>query len=468
MRINKLLCLCLACCLLLSAAPQTHAAGGYSDLSEGDWYYQYVTDLSQKGVICGLPDGSFHPNGVVTLGEALKLTLLAAGLAPAGPVGSHWADGYLQQALALGLLSGGVEHDLDRVITRLELARLAAGALDLYSTLPDTPFADCGDSSALALYEAGIMEGIRRNGTLYFAGEQTLTRAEISAVIWRMERRRQQDGQQPPAEEEPTPETPVSPETPPTPENPSTDEPPQTIIYNDYILPVLEEVPVFACVPESFYLENGVLQCSDPEVRLVHGIDVSYHQGAIDWDKVAADQVDFAIIRGAYRGYTAGSMNKDSCFDINITGALRAGLEVGVYVFSQAITVEEALEEADFLLNMLEPYSITGPVVFDWEVIGSKDARTYGLDTETLTAAALAFCKRVEDAGYTPMIYFNSYAGYVKYDLSRLTDYDFWFAQYRSQPDFYYDFQMWQYTSSGKVDGISGKVDRNVRILPAK
>lgn len=459
MRMNKLLCLCLICCLLLCAAPQTCAADGYSDITENAWYFQYVVDLSQSGVINGLPDGTFRPEGVVTLGEALKLTLLVAGYPAAEQIGSHWADGYLQQALTQGLLSGGMEHDLDRTITRLELARLAAGALELYNSLPDTPFADCSDSSALSLYQAGIIEGIEKNGLLYFAGEQTLTRAEISAVIWRMENWWQQGGEAGPKDEE---EDLILPETP---EESSTEGPQQSIVYNEYILPVLEEVPVFSYDPESFYLENGVMQCSDPSVRLIHGIDVSYHQGAIDWDRVAADQVDFAIIRGAYRGYTVGSLNKDNSFDINVTGALRAGLEVGVYVFSQAITVEEALEEADFLLAMLEPYTITGPVVFDWEVIGRKDARTYGLDTQTVTAAALAFCKRVEEAGYTPMIYFNSYAGYVKYDLSQLTDYDFWFAQYRSQPDFYYNIRMWQYTSSGKVDGVSGNVDRNVRLL---
>lgn len=465
MRMNKLLCLCLICCLLLCAAPQTCAVGDYSDITEDAWYFSYVSDLSQKGMICGLPDGTFRPEGVVTLGEALKLTLLAAGYPAAEQVGSHWADGYLRQALELALLPGGMEQELDRTITRLELARLAAGALGLYNTLPDTPFVDSADSAALSLYQAGIIEGIEKNGLLYFAGEQTLTRAEISAVIWRVENWRQQEGEREPAEEPQIPEVPALPETS---EEPSSETPPQAIIYNEYTLPVLEGVPVFSYDPESFYLKNGVMQCSDPSVRLIHGIDVSYHQGAIDWDKVAADQVDFAIIRGAYRGYTVGSLNKDNSFDINVTGALRAGLEVGVYVFSQAITVEEALEEADFLLEMLEPYTITGPVVFDWEVIGSKDARTYGLDTQTVTAAALAFCQRIQQAGYTPMIYFNSYAGYVKYDLSQLTDYDFWFAQYRSQPDFYYNIQMWQYTSSGRVDGISGNVDRNVRLLPTE
>ena len=128
--------------------------------------------------------------------------------------------------------------------------------------------------------------------------------------------------------------------------------------------------------------------------------------------------------------------------------------------------VEEALEEADFVLEAIRDCNITGPVVFDWEVIGKKEARTYGLDTDTLCAAANAFCSRIREAGYQPMIYFNAYAGYVKYDLSRVLDYPFWFAQYKAQPDFYYDFQLWQYTSSGKVDGIQGNVDMDVWLLP--
>ena len=140
-----------------------------------------------------------------------------------------------------------------------------------------------------------------------------------------------------------------------------------------------------------------------------------------------------------------------------------AGLEVGVYFFSQAITVKEAEEEARFVLDKIRGYALTGPVVFDWEALGKSEARTYGLDTDTLCRCALAFCELVEEAGYTPMIYLTSYAGYVKYDLSRVMDYPFWFAEYdKAAPTFYYHFQMWQYTSKGSVDGIQGNVDMNL------
>ena len=180
-------------------------------------------------------------------------------------------------------------------------------------------------------------------------------------------------------------------------------------------------------------------------------------------DVMKADGVDFAILRVGGRGYTEGGLYADTKFEQNLQGALDAGLEVGVYFFSQAITVKEAEEEARFVLDKIRGYALTGPVVFDWEALGKSEARTYGLDTDTLCRCALAFCELVEEAGYTPMIYLTSYAGYVKYDLSRVMDYPFWFAEYdKAAPTFYYHFQMWQYTSKGSVDGIQGNVDMNL------
>ena len=202
---------------------------------------------------------------------------------------------------------------------------------------------------------------------------------------------------------------------------------------------------------------------ADPDEWEVFGVDVSSYQGDIDWARVKADGVDFAILRVGGRGYTEGGLYADTKFEQNLQGALDAGLEVGVYFFSQAITVEEAEEEARFVLDKIRGYALTGPVVFDWEALGKSEARTYGLDTDTLCRCALAFCELVEEAGYTPMIYLTSYAGYVKYDLSRVMDYPFWFAEYdKAAPTFYYHFQMWQYTSKGSVDGIQGNVDMNL------
>ena len=103
--------------------------------------------------------------------------------------------------------------------------------------------------------------------------------------------------------------------------------------------------------------------------------------------------------------------------------------------------------------------------MFDWERIGGSDARTYGLETDQLCRIADTFCSMVEDAGYKAMIYFNSYCGYIKYDLSKLNQYDFWFARYNSVPGFYYDFKKWQYSDKGSVDGISGNVDLDISFV---
>lgn len=455
---------CLLLCALVTVVPAQ--AADFSDVPDWEWYYPYITALSERGVVNGYEDGTFRPQGTVTWGEALKLILLAAGQDNQPATDLHWAGGYLNLALQWGILPVGPQYDLDAPITRQQVAQVAARALGLRAVMAENPFADCSDPEVLALCEAGIIQGMEVNGQLCFLGGDTLQRSQISAIIWRMEEwvgREEAPEQELPQPELPEIETPQ----PPAEDNPSPQQPPKQITYNSYTVDVLEDVPVFAYDPNSFSLQNGRMTCADPSVRLVHGIDVSSHQGLIDWNKVAGDGVEFAILRAAYRGYTAGSLNKDSTFDYNADQAAQAGLQVGAYIFSQAITVEEAVQEADFLLEILAGKPIDGPVVFDWEVIGTKDARTYGLDTQTLCAAANAFCRRIAQAGYSPMVYFNSYAGYVKYDLSEIMEYPFWFAQYKEQPDFYYNFQMWQYTSSGKVSGIDGNVDLDVWMFPS-
>lgn len=165
------------------------------------------------------------------------------------------------------------------------------------------------------------------------------------------------------------------------------------------------------------------------------------------------------MLRLGHRGYTEGGLFRDQTFEQNLRGALDAGLEVGVYFFSQAVTPQEAEEEADYVLEALGGQALTFPVAFDWESIPGDEARTDGLDGETVTRCAAAFCKRIEDAGYRPAVYFNQTQGYLRYDLRRLTDYALWLAEYDAAPDFYYHFDLWQYTDTGRVDGIRGDVD---------
>lgn len=192
------------------------------------------------------------------------------------------------------------------------------------------------------------------------------------------------------------------------------------------------------------------------------GIDVSYYQGKIDWKKVKESGIEFAIIRVGYRGYgEEGKMVEDKMAHQNLRGAIEAGLQVGVYFFSQATSVEEALEEADFVLERIGAYDITLPVVYDWEYV-SEEARTANVDPRTLTDCYLAFCGKVEEAGYTPMPYFNSHQSRKMMYLTELEQYPFWLALYSDRMTYPYRIEMWQYTDSGKVPGIEGSVDLNL------
>ena len=148
--------------------------------------------------------------------------------------------------------------------------------------------------------------------------------------------------------------------------------------------------------------------------EITTGIDVARYQGTIDWSRVGTSSVDFAMVRVGYRGYGSGKLVMDEYYYANMNGAIAAGLDVGVYFFSQAITVEEAIEEAEFVLELLEDLEIDGPVAYDWEMHDST-YRVYGTAPEMATACAVAFCERVEAAGYTPMVYAGQYVSYIKY-----------------------------------------------------
>ena len=193
-----------------------------------------------------------------------------------------------------------------------------------------------------------------------------------------------------------------------------------------------------------------------------YGIDVSAHQGEIDWAAVAGDGVEFAFLRIGYRGYSAGALNLDGQFEANYAGAREQGIDVGVYFFSQAISEEEAREEARQVLSWLEGKEIQCPIVYDWEHIEEDTARTDSVDGETVTACARAFCEEIREAGYDPMIYCNGMLGYLSYDLTQLEDYPLWYAEYEDYPSYAYEVTIWQYTESGTVAGIQGKADRNI------
>ena len=197
---------------------------------------------------------------------------------------------------------------------------------------------------------------------------------------------------------------------------------------------------------------------------IARGIDVSHNQGVIDWQKVKAAGVEYAIIRCGYRGASTGALVEDPYFEKNIKNATEAGVRVGVYFFTQATTPVEAVEEASMVLMLCNQYKISFPLYIDTEGAGGN-GRADGLDLETRTAVCTAFCETIENAGYTAGVYASKNWLTGKLDAQKLSPYSVWLAQYSGKPSYQGTYDMWQYTSAGTVDGISTLVDFNVSYM---
>lgn len=220
----------------------------------------------------------------------------------------------------------------------------------------------------------------------------------------------------------------------------------------------LADVPASNLAAEAFSAEGDLVIFDGAR----QGIDVSEHQGAIDWEAVAGSGVSFVFVRVGVRGTTEGRLYADERFEENLTGAQAAGLQVGVYFFSQALDEREAIEEADFVIAALNGRRLDLPVMFDWEPVEIANSRTERAGRRTVTSCAAAFCRRIAASGYAAGIYFNRQQGYYIYDLSELKDYAFWVAEPADRPTFYYAFRFWQYSFTGTVPGIGTVVDRDL------
>ncbi|HJC23103.1 MAG TPA: Ig-like domain-containing protein [Candidatus Eisenbergiella merdavium] len=194
----------------------------------------------------------------------------------------------------------------------------------------------------------------------------------------------------------------------------------------------------------------------------VLGIDVSKHNGSIDWEKVKNSGVSFAIIRCGYRGSATGVMVDDPKFKENIQGATAAGLKVGVYYFSQAVNGVEAVEEASAAISRISGYKISYPVFIDVEAAGG---RADGLSSAERTEVVQAFCKTVQDSGYTAGVYANKNWLGSEMNTGSFGGYNIWLAQYAAAPTYNGRYELWQYSSTGRIDGISGNVDLNISYL---
>ena len=190
------------------------------------------------------------------------------------------------------------------------------------------------------------------------------------------------------------------------------------------------------------------------------GIDVSAHQGNIDWAAVKASGVEFAMIRCGFRGNSQGGIFQDAYFKSNIQGAVKNGIFVGIYFYSTAINEDEALQEAAWVVNTIKSYRITYPVAYDFEDFGKY--RCAGVSGEQATSNAIAFLNYVKSSGYSPMMYANKNDISNRFNRGRLGGYKFWLAHYTSNTNYTGKYQMWQYTSNGSVNGISGRVDMNI------
>lgn len=231
-----------------------------------------------------------------------------------------------------------------------------------------------------------------------------------------------------------------------------------------YFFPISDELAHHTYDAGQFALdEEGVLgYYANGNVISHKGIDVSKYQGKINWEKVAADDVEYAFIRLGIRGYTEGEILEDDTFETNIEGALDNDIDVGVYFFTQAVSVEEAEEEARYVLDAIEPYSVKYPVVLDIEAVSNSKARTGDLTKEERTEYCIAFCEMIRNAGYTPMIYGNLKTFMLLLDLEKLEEYDKWIAYYSDEIYYPYAFKVWQYSDTGSVNGINGNVDLNI------
>ena len=228
---------------------------------------------------------------------------------------------------------------------------------------------------------------------------------------------------------------------------------------------VTETLPSSPLSSQGFGWSEGFKTYEDEQRVAKVGIDVSSHQGEIDWQAVRQSGVEFAVIRAGFRGYGDGSTRQDECFSYNIESARENGLEVGIYFFSQALNEEEARAEAHEVLSMLEGYEIQLPIYYDWEPITEDEARTDTISASELTACAKAFCQVIEAAGYRAGIYFNLNIAVDYYHILELGDYAFWLAEYQETPSFPFAFSMWQYTSQGTVAGVDTNVDLDLYFI---
>ncbi|MCR5108202.1 MAG: glycoside hydrolase family 25 protein [Lachnospiraceae bacterium] len=241
-----------------------------------------------------------------------------------------------------------------------------------------------------------------------------------------------------------------------------------TYVYVPERKRVYGNIPINSYIPENFRVEDGFMAYFDENgEKISHlGVDLSYHQNAINWDELE-NAVDFVMLRCGYRGYSEGGLVEDEKFREYAKECNDRGIPLGVYFYTQSITVEEAVKEAEFTLDLIKDYELSYPVAYDTEYVVDETARTRvnEISDELRSEMAVAFCERIKEEGYYPMIYASE--NWIRRNLiaDMIQEYDLWAPQYLDENDFMYDFTIWQYTESGYIPGISTEVDLDISMV---
>lgn len=429
---------------------QTASTDYFLDLEE-DWYVDAIQKLRAAGVMKGDENNCATPNEPITREAAVSLIARAFGIAPTESELSYtdaqdissWAAGYVCALSAAGYVHGG---DNNCFFPADNLTR--AEAVTIFNNMITACIYESGNHDFRpfeGLADFVIVGADNVNILNFDIGGNILLTEGVDAETVRLKTVKHygEIWQHVPGGFK------------------------RHLKVSSYIVPVNEHLPVCSYDPSLFIKDgNGIMTYADPAYTTYFGVDVSSWQGNVDWHKLKEQGVYFAFIRLGYRGYESGVINMDTKFEDNIRGALDADIKVGVYFFSQALNADEAYEEAMFVLDNIKGYDVTFPVVFDWETVSSDTARTNNIETEQLCQAANVFCNTVAEAGYIPMVYCNQNISMLYYELSRIQAFDFWYAEYKDQPTFYYDFDIWQYSSSAKLEGIpNAMVDVNISFV---
>ncbi len=458
-------------------------AGTFSDTS-GAYWESAILKLHAAGVYLG-NDGRALSNDTITRQQAVTMIARAFAIQPAETALPYadadqiaeYARNYVAEMTARGYLtdcSDGVFRPAS-AITRAEIVNILNNMVSVLIQESETYTGDVDGSVMINATEGaalmdmtitgdlivapGVMGGVSLNNVTLQGGIRNFSGVELTIMT--------------PEVPDPDPEPDVPADTPSV--YPWVD-PYGYLSYDNYNVPLYDSVETSKLSDGDFYWDGDRLIYGGSRYDTRFGIDVSAYQNrasennTIDWEAVADDGVEFAMVRIGLRGYSTGGLSHDAFYAQNIDGAMSAGIDTGVYFFSQAITVQEAIEEADFVISLLDGHKISGPVAYDWEMHDSS-YRVYGLSPEMATACALPFCQRIEAAGYQPMVYMSKYVGYNKLNLPQLAQYPIWFPEYKSAsseklfPAFYYQMDIWQFSSSCSIDGIGGRVDANIQFI---